>query len=157
MKPEKKLSNVFVGLFIFLWIMGPLTQLLQIINLPLHVELGLSEKIILQPEFGWLKSDELAIAWADMTYLIAGIIFVIGSFLRKPWSVPFGLYTSAIWFFIMLLARVRWSLLEMNGFGVLKSDQMMSFYTYSYIYIIFGLFGMYYLWKNRNIYNMPLN
>lgn len=152
MKNKNQLSNTFISIFILLLILGPLTQLLQIINLPLHVKWGLSEHIILQPEFGWFRADELAIAWADMTYFVTGIAFVIGAFLRKSWSIPCGLYTSACWFFIMLLARIRWPLLEANGFGVLGSDQSLLFYLYAYVYMLFGLFGMYYLWQKRNIF-----
>ena len=153
MDTKNQLSYAFIGLFIFLLLMGPFTQLLQIISLPLHVKWGLSERIILQPEYSWFRSDELAIAWADMTYLVAGIAFVIGAFLRKSWCIPLGFYTSAAWSFIMLLARIRWSLLEANGFNVVEGEQALVFYIYAYVYILFGWYGMYYLWKNRRIYD----
>ena len=153
MKSDRQLSYLFLGAFIVLWFLGPFTQLIQIINLPLHVQWGLSERIILEPEFGWFKADELAIAWADMTYLITGVIFIIGAFMRRSWSIFFGLYTNAAWSFILLLARIRWSLLEANGFDVLKDDQEFFFYTFSTIYVLFGWFGMYYLWKNRKIFD----
>ena len=152
MKQKQQLSILFIGMFIFLWLLGPLTQLLQIINLPLHVEWGLSEAIILEPEFGWFRSDELAIAWADMSYLITGLIFIVGAFLRKPWSIPFGFYTLATWSFILLMCRIRWPLLETNGFDVISGDQEFLFYTYAVIYILFGWFGMFYLWNKRHIY-----
>ena len=152
MKQKKQLSFWFVGFFIFLWILGPLTQLLQIVNLPLHVEWGLSEAIILEPGFGWFRADELAIAWADMTYLASGVVFVVGVFLRRSWAIPFGFYTSAVWSFILLMARIRWSLLETYGFDVVGADQESYFYGYAYLYILFGWFGMIYLWKNRHIY-----
>ncbi|MDJ0704201.1 MAG: hypothetical protein QNJ46_13030 [Leptolyngbyaceae cyanobacterium MO_188.B28] len=153
MKSDRQLSYLFLGAFILLWFLGPFTQLLQIINLPLHVQLGLSERIILEPEFGWFKADELAIAWADMTYLIAGVIFIIGAFMRRSWSIFFGLYTNAAWSFILLVARIRWPLLEANGFDVLNEDQELFFYVFATIYIVFGWFGMYYLWKNRTIFD----
>ena len=153
MKTKQQLSYIFIGIFIFLWFIGPVTQLIQIISLPLHVQWGLSEHIILEPEFGWFKADELSIAWADMTYLVAGAIFVVGAFLRKPWSIPFGFYTLAVWSFIMLLARIRWPLLESNGFDVVAGDQEIIFYIYAYIFILFGWFGMFYLWRNRRIYD----
>jgi hypothetical protein len=153
MTTKNHLSYIFIGIFIFLWFMGPFTQLIQIISLPLHVEWGLSEHKILEPEYGWFKADELAIAWADMTYLVAGVIFVVGAFMRKPWCIPFGFYTSAVWSFILLLARIRWPLLEANGFGVLAEDQRLLFYFFAYAYIIFGWYGMYYLWRNRKIYD----
>lgn len=132
--------------------MGPLTQLIQIISLPLHVQWGLSESIILEPGFGWFRADELAIAWADMTYLIAGAVFLVGAFLRKSWSIPFGFYTVATWSFILLMCRIRWVLLENNGFDVIAGDQQVLFYIYASVYILFGWFGMIYLWRNRDIY-----
>ncbi|MCP4567570.1 MAG: hypothetical protein GY841_08330, partial [FCB group bacterium] len=92
MKPEKRLSRAFIGTFILLWLLGPLTQLLQIISLQLHVQWGLSEAIILNPEYGWFRADELAIAWADMTYFMAGLVFVVGNYLRRSWAMPFGFY-----------------------------------------------------------------
>jgi len=153
MKPNQQLSYLFIGMFIFLWLFGPLTQLIQIISLPLHVEWGLSESIILESEFGWFKSDELAIAWADMTYLVAGAIFIIGVFIRRSWSIPFGFYTSATWSFILLMTRIRWSLLEAGGFDVVSGDQQLVFYLYATVYILFGWFGMIYLWRHRHIYD----
>ena len=153
MKSKRQLSRIFLVAFIFLWFLGPFTQLIQIVNLPLHVKWGLSERIILEPQFAWFKADELAIAWADMTYLIAGVIFIVGVFMRRSWAIFFGLYTNAAWSFILLFARIRWPLLEANGFDVVKSDQEFIFYTFATVYILFGWFGMYYLWKNRKIYD----
>lgn len=153
MKPSQQLSYVFIGTFIFLWIMGPLTQLIQIINLPLHVEWGLSEHIILDPEFGWFRADELAIACADMTYLVSGIVFVVGVFLRRSWSLPFGFYTMASMSFILLVALFRWTFLLGGGYDVISGDQRIVFYVYAVIYVIFGWFGMVYLWRNRRIYD----
>ena len=73
MKDKRQLNYLFIGIFIVLWIMGPLTQLLQIVNLPLHVSWGFSEPLILDPAYGWYRAGELAIAWADMTYLVTGV------------------------------------------------------------------------------------
>ena len=153
MKSKTQLSYFFLGAFIFLWFFGPLTQLIQIISLPLHIELGLMEKKILEPGFEWFKADELAIAWADMTYLIAGLIFIIGTLMRRSWSIIFGLYTNAAWSFILLLVLIRWQILETNGFDVISPDQKLTYYPYAAIYVLFGWFGMYYLWRNRKIYD----
>lgn len=152
MKEKRQLSYLFIGIFIILWIVGPLTQLLQIVNLSLHVSLGLSEPIILDPAYGWFQADELAISWADMTYLVAGAVFVIGAFLHRSWAIPFGFYTSAAWSFVLLMARIRWPLLEAKGFDVVSGDQELIFYMYATIYVLFGWFGMIYLWISRDIY-----
>lgn len=149
---KRQLSYLYLGVFFILLILGPVTQLLFIVNMPLHVSWGLSEPIVLDPAYGWFKADELAIAWADMTYLAAGVVFFIGVFIRQSWAIPFGFYTSACWTFILLFARIRWPLLEANGFDVVSGDQEVAFYSYALIYILFGLFGMVYLWRNRDIY-----
>ena len=152
MKASDRLSYIFVAAFILLWIAGPLTQLLFIMKPSLHQSWGLSSPIMLDPEFGWHKADELAIAWADMTYLVAGAVFVIGAMMRRSWAIPFGLYTSAAWSFILLLAMIRWPLLEANGFGVISGDQKIAFNAYAIVYVVFGWFSMVYLWVNRNVY-----
>ena len=153
MRTNRQLSRVFIGLFIILWFLGPMTQLIQIINLPLHIDLGLSERLILDPEFGWFRADELAIAWADMTYLVAGIVFVIGVFLRRSWSLAFGFYTLATWSFILLIALIRWSLLDAGGYQVLGKGQEALYRIYAVVYVIFGWFGMVYLWRRRHIFD----
>jgi hypothetical protein len=154
MQSKKQLSYVFIGIFILLWFLGPFTQLIQIIDLQLHVKLGLSEPRILAPGYAWFKADELSMAWADMTYLVAGVIFVVGVFMRQPWAIPFGFYTSATWSFILLMARIRWPLLAAHGFDVVAGGQEIVFYTYATIYVLFGWFSMYYLWRNRYIYDV---
>ena len=153
MPPKRQLSRIFIGLYILLWLLGPLTQLIQIVNLPLHVKMGFSEARILEPEFGWFQADELAIAWADMTYLVAGIIFIVGVFLRRSWSLPFGFYSLSAWSFILLVTLIRWPLLEAGGFGVIAQEQKVVYYPYAVIYIVFGLFGVFYLWRNRYVYD----
>ena len=153
MNNKKQLSYIFIAIFILLWLLGPLTQLIQIISLPLHIEWGLSEARILEPEFGWFKADELAIAWADMTYLITGAIFIVGVFMRRRWAIPFGFYTLAVWSFILLMARIRWPLLEAAGYDVIAADQKFIFYAFATVYILFGWFGMVYLWRRRGIYD----
>lgn len=152
-EPKRQLSYLFIVAFVLLWMLGPLTQLLQIISLPLHVEWGLSEAIILDPEFGWFRADELAIAWADMTYLIAGGIFIAGAFMRRPWSIPFGFYTMATMSFILLVCLLRWTFLARSGYDIISDDQKTVFYVYGIVYVLFGWFGMIYLWRNRRIYD----
>lgn len=76
---KDRLNNFFLILFLLLWFLGPVTQLIQIINLPFHVKIGFSEHNILEPEMGWFRADELAIAWADMTCLVTGAVFMVGA------------------------------------------------------------------------------
>lgn len=149
----QKLSNFFMGCFALLWILGPLTQLLFLVNPTLHLKLGLSEHITLEPEFGWFRADETAIAAADQTYLFTGLVFMIASAQRKTWCIPLGFYTCAAWSFILLVAIFRWPLLEAAGFGVLGNGQVAFYYIYALAYVLFGWYGMFYLWNNRRIYD----
>lgn len=153
-KNKSSLGNAFLGAFCLFLVLGPATQLLFLINTPLHIKLGLSEKTVLDPELGWFLADETAIAWADQTYLVAGVAFVVGALRRQSWCIPLGFYTCAAASFILLVARIRWPLLEANGFGVLTdAEQKSFFYMYSYAYILWGWYGMYYLWSNRAVYD----
>ncbi len=154
MRNKPQLSYIFIAVFAFLWITGPLTQLLFIVNPSLHQSWGLSGQTVLDAEFGWHRADELAIAWADMTYLAAGLVFIAGALLRRSWAIPFGFYTLAAWSFILLLAIFRWSLLEASGYDVISGDQEVMFYLYAIVYVLFGWFGMIYLWVNRDIYDL---
>lgn len=152
-RTEKSLSNGFLAVFAFLLLAGPCTHLLFIVNPDLHYKLGLSEALIMDPEYGWFQADELAIAWADMTCLIAGAAFLVGARFHCSWCIPFGFYTCSCWYFIMLMARIRWPLLESNGFGVMDDSQRTMYHVYAYMYIGFGWCGMYYLWSNRRIFD----
>ena len=152
MERQRQLSRVFIGLFILFWLIGPLTQLIQIIDLDLHVRMGFSEAVILDPEFGWLKADELAIAWADMGTLIAGVIFVIGAVKRRPWSIWFGFYSLAVWSYWPILTLVRWTTLEDSGYSVFAEGQEFVFRGFMLLVGIFSLVGMFYLWRRRRVF-----
>ena len=152
MKNRGQLSVIFLGLFALLWVMGPLTQFLFIVDMELHQSWGLSSANVFDPAFGWHQADELAIAYADMTYLVAGVIVFVGALMRRSWAIPFGFYTVGTWSFILLLATFRWPLLEARGFGVIEGGQEIMFYSYALVYMLSGWLGMVYLWKNRNIY-----
>jgi hypothetical protein len=154
MKSKRQLSRIFIGVYILFWFLGPITQLIQIINLNLHIKMGFSEIKILDPSFAWFKADELSLAWADMTTLIAGIIFIIGSFMRRSWSIWFGFYSLAIWSYWPILTQLRWALLEDNGYDVLAQEQAAIFHIYMILFAVFSLFGMFYLWRHRHIYDI---
>jgi hypothetical protein len=153
MKTTRQLSLLFLGVYILMWVLGPATQLLFIVNQPLHTSWGLSEPLVREQGFEWLLADEMAIAWADMTYLVAGVVFVVGAFLRRPWSLAFGLYSLAAWFFIMILLLIRWSLLDRHGVPVVQDKQKLVFTIYALIHAGFCLFGMIYLWLRRKTYD----
>ena len=49
------------------------------------------------------------------------------------------------------MARIRWPLLEAAGYDVIAADQKFIFYAFATVYILFGWFGMVYLWRRRGI------
>ena len=67
-----QISLWFIILFSFMLIIGPITQLLQLIAPKLHMKLGLQEAKAFEPEFKWFLLEEKAVAIADMSFLITG-------------------------------------------------------------------------------------
>ena len=70
------ISIWFLGVFVLIWIAGPVTQMLILAAPKLHHKLGMPEDGALKPEFRWFLLDEKAIAIADMTYFISGGAFI---------------------------------------------------------------------------------
>jgi len=136
----------FLVIFILLLVAGPVTQLLQLIAPSLHHKLGLTEAKAMQPEFKWFLLDEKAIAIGDMTYLAAGIGFVWLAMAGNHSALIFGIYTSACFVFISVIVISRWLLLEKHGLSPLSRTQLPFYFAYMGIYLLFGLYGLFYLW-----------
>ncbi len=136
----------FVIGFIVLWVLGPLTQLLQLIAPSLHKKLGLMEARAFEPEFKWFQVEERAIAIADMSFLLSGVVFVIGALGGRAWAIPFGFFTCAIYVYFGLMCLSRWALLGRHGLSPLSPGQLKVYVLYIGVFILFGLFGMIYLW-----------
>lgn len=136
----------FLIVFVVLWIFGPLTQLLQIVAPSLHMKLGLMEGKALEPEFQWYRLEERAIAFADMSFLLSGILFVIGAIGRQTWAIPFGFFTCAIYVYFGLMCIFRWALLGRHNLSPVSPRQITGYVMYMVVFLIFGLFGMIYLW-----------
>lgn len=141
-----RVDTWFLVLFALLLIAGPVTQLLQLIAPNLHHKLGLTEAKAIQPEFEWFLLDERAIAIADLTYLTAGIAFVWLALAGNHSALIFGIYTCACCVFISVLAISRWLLLEKHALSPLSRTQLPFYFVYMGIYLLFGLFGLVYLW-----------
>ena len=137
----------FMVLFSIFFIIGPLTQFLQLVAPKLHRKMGLMEANAFKPEFKWYLLDERAIAIADMTYFVTGILFIIGECLGKEWSIPFGIFTCAIYIYFSLLEMCRWILLGRNNLNPISKSQILSFYAYLAAFGIFGVIGFFYLWR----------
>ncbi|MDJ0710091.1 MAG: hypothetical protein QNJ14_06865 [Woeseiaceae bacterium] len=140
-------STWFIVVFILFWIAGPLTQLLFLVAPSLHHRLGLTEEDALKPEFKWFLIDEQAIAIADMTYLIAGIVFVWLAFLGSDLALPFGIYMCSCYVFVACLAIPRWLMLERHGLSPLPPQQKAFYLSYMGAYCLFGLYGLFHLWS----------
>ena len=141
-----RVSTWFIVVFVLMWIAGPLTQLLQLIAPKLHHKLGLTEASALNPEFKWFLLDEKAIAVADMTYLVAGIAFVWLSLLGNHLALIFGLYTCACYVFIASYTIPRWLLLAKHELLPMPRKQLAVYTAYMTLYLLFGLYGLIYLW-----------
>ncbi len=140
------LDTWFIIVFIGLWIAGPLTQLLQLVAPALHRKLGLMEAKAFEPEFKWFLLEERAIAMADLSFIISGLMFVIGAIGGHTWALPFGFFTCAIYFYFGLMCILRWVLLGQNNLSPLSAGQIKVYVMYMGIFVISGLFGMVYLW-----------
>lgn len=141
-----EISVWFVVVFVVFWIAGPLTQVLQLIAPELHHKLGLTEANALKPEFKWFLLDERAIAYADLTCLISGIGFVGLALIGNETAVIFGLYTCACYVYIASLIIPRWLLLSHHELNPSPSKQLSVFMSFMVMYLLFGLYGLFYLW-----------
>ena len=139
-------SSWFLVVFVFSWLVSPVTQLLFLVAPKLHHRLGLTEADALKPEFKWFLLDEKAIAVADMTYLVSGAVFVSLAIMGERLALLFGLYTCACYVFVSLLAMTRWILLAKHGLSPLPASQRPLYFSYMVFFLLFGLYGLYYLW-----------
>ena len=136
----------FITVFVLSWLAGPATQMLFLFAPKLHHKLGLTEENALNPEFKWFMLDEKAIAIADVTYFISGIIFVVLALQGDSAATIFGLYTCACYVYISSFAVPRWLLLGKNGLSPMQPKQMPAYFSYMVFFFLFGLYGLYYLW-----------
>ena len=126
--------------------LGPVTQLLQLVAPTLHHKLGLTEENALRPEYTWFLLDERAIAIADMTYLIAGGLFIWMSLLGNSMALIFGIYTCSCYVFVSVLVISRWMLLSRFELNPSSGRQLVVYVCYMLFYLVFGLVGLFYLW-----------
>ena len=98
-----EISLWFILLFSFTLIIGPFTQLLQLIVPELHKKPGLMEAKSFEPEFKWFLLEEKAVAIADMSFLITGLLFITFSLLGRQAALIFGLYTCVCYNYFGLI------------------------------------------------------
>ena len=141
-----EVSIGFFILFVLAWIAAPVTQLLFLVAPRLHHKLGMTEDQALEPGFRWFLLDERAIAIADMTYLVSGGIFIWLALSGSPTALIFGLYNCACYVYVALLAISRWRLFGKNDLSPISSRQLPFYMGYMALFLIFGLYGLFYLW-----------
>ena len=141
-----EISYWFILLFALTWLLGPVTQALFLVAPKLHHKIGMTEDDALKPEFRWFLLDEKAIAIADMTYLVSGGAFIWLALSGDQTALIFGLYNCACYVYISILAISRWHLFGKNQLSPISARQLPLFSAYMVMFLIFGLYGLVYLW-----------
>ncbi|MBT8066184.1 MAG: hypothetical protein KJO09_03005 [Gammaproteobacteria bacterium] len=140
------ISVWFLLVFVLIWIAGPVTQLLFLVAPKLHHKLGMTEDGALEPEFRWFLLDEKAIAIADMTQFISGGAFIWLALLGDQAALIFGLYNCACYVYVATLAISRWLLFGKNQLSPISKRQLPMYMAYMGFFIVFGVYGLFYLW-----------
>ena len=140
------ISTWFVVVFGLLWVAAPVTQLLHLVAPRLHHKLGMTEADAFKPQFRWYLLEERAIAYADMTYLVAGLAFILLALLGERSALIYGLYTCACYVYIACISIPRWMLLSREGLLPMPGKQMGVYISYMLVFLLFGLYGLVYLW-----------
>lgn len=143
-----EISAGFIAIFTLMWIAGPLTQVLFLAAPKLHHKLGLMEADAYKPEYRWYLLEERAIAYADMTKVISGIVFVWLALLGIPAASIFGLYVCACYVYIASISIPRWLLLSRDSLSPLPRKQLAIYISYMVLFLLFGLYGLSYLWDS---------
>ena len=141
-----EISTWFIVVFALLWVANPLTQLLQLVAPKLHHRLGMTETDAFEPENKWYLLEEKAIAIADMSYLAAGFAFLVLAMMDRQLALIFGIYNCACYVYMALISIPRWLLLVKHGLGPLHGKQLGAYMGYMAVFLVFGLYGMVYLW-----------
>ena len=106
----------------------------------------MTENNALKPEFRWFLLDEKAIAIADLTYLVSGGVFIWLALSGDQTALIFGLYSCACYVYIAPFALARWWLLGRNQLSPISAGQLPHYVAYMMLFLIFGLYGLFYLW-----------
>ena len=141
-----EISSWFIFFFALAWLLGPVTQVLFLVAPKLHHKLGMTEDNALKPEFRWFLLDEKAIAIADMTYLVSGGAFIWLALSGDQMALIFGLYSCACYVYIAPLALSRWWLFGKNQLSPISAKQLPFYMAYMTLFLVFGLYGLFFLW-----------
>ena len=139
-------SAWFIVVFVIMWIIGPATQLLQLLAPKLHMRLGLMEAAAFEPEFKWFLLEEKAVAIADLTFLFSGVAFVGLALLGSETALIFGLYSSACYVYFASIYIPRILLLSKHNLSPVSRKQLGVYLLYVSLFLLFGLYGLFCLW-----------
>jgi len=99
-----------------------------------------------KPEFKWFLLEQKAIAIADMTFLVSGIAFVWLALLGNETALLFGLYSCACYVYFASTFIPSTLLLSKHNLSPVSRKQLGGYMVYASLYLLFGLYGLFYLW-----------
>lgn len=141
------ISVSFLLAFVLVWLLTAFTQFLQIITPEFHSKIGFMARAAYTPAFEWYRLKHRGVAFADMTFAVSGILFMVAALLGERWAFFFGFYTCAVYFYAGLVAPCEWFFLRKRNLSPIAGSE----YAVSIVYMLsvaaFGVFGMVYLWS----------
>jgi hypothetical protein len=139
------ISVWFIVVFVLMWIIGPLSQVLMLVAPKLHARLGLMEADGYKPEFKWFLLEQKSIAYADLLQLASGVGFLVLVLADNPWAAIFGIFSCAIYVYFPAQWLADILLLIKNDMSPVRPAQLRIYLVYMALFVAFGLYGMYYL------------
>jgi hypothetical protein len=139
------ISVWFIVVFVIMWIIGPLSQVLMLVAPKLHMWLGLMEADAYKPEFKWFLLEQKSIAYADLTQLASGVGFLALALADNEWAPLFGIFSCAIYVYFPAQWLADILLLIQHDISPVRPAQLRIYLVYMALFVAFGLYGMYYL------------
>ena len=139
------ISVWFIVVFVIMWIIGPLSQVLMLVTPKLHMRLGLMEADAYKPEFKWFLLEQKSIAYADLTQFASGVGFLALAAADNEWAPLFGIFSCSIYVYFPAQWLADILLLIRNDMSPVRATQLRIYLVYMALFVAFGLYGMYYL------------
>ena len=134
---------------VFAWFFGSGGQVLAVFSQRLHQKVGLTEARAFEPEFKWYKTDEYAMACADILHFITGFLFILFYFLgNQHLAIKFGCFTFAIYIYTIPLCMFRIHFLSKNNlYPTRDKKETRKMLLIVMIFGLYSIFGTWYLWR----------
>ena len=117
------INRWFIIAFFAFWLLGPASQVLQLVAPRLHMKMGFMEKRAFEPEFRWFWLYERGTSIADLTHFVGGILFIWLAFTGNVNAPVFGLYVCSVYVFVMLQYLLQFILLTRESLHPLDKGQ----------------------------------